>query len=212
MSCNATGNTRGACIVVGITGGSGSGKTVFAERLHARLGADAVALSHDDYYKHLPHMTAQEAAAYDFDSPDALETNLLVEHLRMLKAGNPVWVPAYDFASHARSEAARRIEPAPVILVEGLLIMCDPDLLAMCDLTVFVDAEPDLRVLRRIIRDCNERGADLQRAADMYLEFSKPAHERYVEPFKEKADVVVSDALNDASLEAVVSCISRILA
>lgn len=199
------------CVAVGITGGSGSGKTTFAKRLLAHFGQDAALLSQDDYYRHRPDMTAQEAADYDFDSPDAIETGLLVEHLRMLRDGRPVDAPSYDFATHARTEAARRIEPVPVVLVDGLLIMCDSDLLELLDLTVFMDADPDVRVLRRIVRDCRERGTDLERAAKMYLDTCKPAHERYVEPFKEKADIVIEDALQDAALESVATRINRLL-
>lgn len=192
-------------LVVGIAGGSGSGKTTFADRLSRRLGADAVALSHDDYYKHLPHMTDEEAANYDFDSPDALDTNLLVEHLAQLVNGQAVDVPSYDFAGHARTEAARHVEPAAFIIVEGILIMYDPALRALFDLTVFVDPAPDIRALRRVMRDCQERGASLERSVHMYLSTTRPAHERYVEPFKSDADIVIADAQDDEALEFVVA-------
>ena len=197
------GTTRRKPFAVGITGGSGSGKTLFAQRLCERLSANAATLSHDDYYKNLPHMTAEEALAYDFDSPDALDTHLLVEHLRALAKGEPVDAPSYDFATHTRIDGARHIDPAPVIVVEGLLIMCEPALRELFDLTVFIDAEPDIRLIRRFERDCRDRGADLSRAIHMYLSTAKPAYERYVEPFRAKADIIVCDAENDAALEAV---------
>lgn len=208
MQQRDVGRTR---VVVGITGGSGSGKTTFAERLLARLKPNAVLLSHDDYYKHLPHMTEQEAAAYDFDCPGALDTSLLVAHLRMLKDGKPVAVPSYNFAQHARTEAAYNVAPAPVVLVEGMLIMCDFELLELFDLTVFIDADPDVRAVRRIVRDCRERGATLERAVNMYLDTCKPAHEHYVEPCKAKADIVVKDALQNAALDALVARIESLL-
>ena len=189
--------------VVGVTGGSGSGKTLFAKRLCERLGANAVGLSHDDYYKNLPSMTDEEALAYDFDSPDALDTHLLVEHLRALVRGEAIDVPDYDFASHSRVDGARHVEPAPIIVVEGMLVMCEPELAKLFDLTVFIDADPDIRVIRRFERDCRDRGADLSRAIKMYLGTAKPAHERYVEPCKAKADIVVRDASNDAALEVI---------
>ena len=192
-------------VIVGIAGGSGAGKTTLAARLLERFGPDAVALSHDDYYKHLPDMTPEEALVYDFDSPDALDTWLLVNDLRTLKAGRAVAVPSYDFAAHARTEGARHVEPAPVILVEGLLIMCDPELLDLFDLVVFVDAEPDVRALRRVARDCRERGATLERAIAMYLGTTKRAHDTFIEPFKKHADIVINDATSEAALD-IVAC------
>lgn len=190
-------------LIIGIVGGSGSGKTVFAERLSKKLGPLAVSLSHDDYYKHLPSMTRAEADVYDFDSPDALDTHLLVEHLRALKMGRPIDVPSYDFAAHSRTDDARHVDPAPIILVEGLLIMSIPDLRSMLDLTIFIDVDPDVRALRRIERDCQERGTDLVRAINMYLNTSKPAHEKLVEPFKKEADIIIPNAMNDLALEVI---------
>ena len=190
-------------VVVGITGGSGSGKTTFAKRLLAWFGADAIMLSHDDYYKNRPDMTTEEAAVYDFDCPEAFDTALLVKHLSDLKDGQSVAVPSYDFTTHARVDAVRVVEPAPVVLVEGLLIMCDPELLGMFDLVIYMDADADTKALRRIERDCRERGADLPRALNMYFGIAKPAYEKYIEPFKPQADIILSDALNDRSLEVV---------
>lgn len=189
--------------VVAITGGSGSGKTTFAERLRAKLEPDAIALAHDDYYKHLPDMTREEAAVYDFDSPDALDTHLLVEHLRMLKAGQPIEAPSYDFAAHARTDEARHVDPAPVILVEGLLVMCDRELLDLFDLVVFLDTDADVRALRRVQRDCQERGTDLPRAVEMYLATSKPAYDTHIEPLKRMADIIVPDVSNERALDIV---------
>ena len=191
-------------LVVGITGGSGSGKTTFARRLCERLESDAVLIAHDDYYLDQADVPYREDAGYDFDCPEALDTPLLVEHLRSLKAGRAVEIPAYDFLTHTRELTARTVEPAPVILLDGLLIMCDPELRGLLDLTVFMDAEPDVRALRRIERDCRERGIGLSEAVDMYLRTVKPAYERYVAPFKAEADIVVSDALDDRALELVV--------
>lgn len=190
-------------IVIGITGGSGSGKTTFAERLHAALSPDAAMLSHDDYYKHLPDMTYEEALAYNFDDPAAIDTHLLVEHLRQLKAGRAIEAPSYDFAAHARAEAARHVEPVTFILVEGLLIMADAALREMLDFVIFIDVDADTRILRRIERDCKERGADLSRAIKMYLDTTKPAHEIYVEPYKHVADIIIPNALDDRTIAVI---------
>ncbi len=206
------GQARSGTLIVGITGGSGSGKSEFAKRLSKRLGPLAVSLSHDDYYKHLPSMTREEAEVYDFDSPDALDTHLLVEHLKTLREGHPVDVPSYNFADHARVEDARHVEPSPIIIVEGLLIMCIPELRSMLDLTIFIDVDSDLRVLRRIKRDCQDRGADLERAIHLYQSTSRPAHEKLVEPFKKTADIIVPDAMNDLALELIASGIESMQA
>ena len=133
-------------LVVAITGASGSGKTTFAERLNELLGRSSVLISHDDYYKHCPEMTDEEAARYDFDSLDALDNDLFVEHLNALKAGTSVEVPSYDFATHSRIDGARHAESAPVILVEGLLIMADPVLRDLFDLVIYMESDPDSRV------------------------------------------------------------------
>ena len=193
-------------VIIGIAGGSGSGKTTFAEQLRQKLEPQAVVLAHDDYYKHLPDMTAQQAISYDFDCPEALDTHLLIGHLRALKDGESVEVPSYDFTTYARTEAARRVEPAPFVIVEGLLILCDPELRSLFDLTVYLDVDADVRALRRIRRDCEERGADLERAINMYFNAAKPAHLKYVEPYKDEADIVISDTSSNA-LEAVIDAI-----
>ena len=179
--------------IIGIAGASGSGKTTFAKQLQQALAMPAVVISHDDYYKHLPHMTKEEAAAYDFDCPEALDTHLLVQDLRTLKSGKSVAVPQYDFATYSRTEEARIVDPAPAILVEGLFIMCDPELMSMFDLVVFIDADNETSLARRIERDCRERNIDPERAMKMYHEKAKPAYERYVEPLKNRAGIIIND-------------------
>ena len=190
--------------IVGIAGGSGSGKTTFAMRLLERLGDNAVLIAHDDYYKDLPDIPWSKAAGYDFDTPDALRTEELVGHLIDLKAGSPADIPSFDFVTHMRRVETHCVHPAPVIIVDGLFVMCDPVLRGMLDLVVFMDADADVRALRRIERDCRERGIELASAMDMYLTTVKPAHERYVEPYRAEADIVVPDALDDRTLELVV--------
>ena len=192
-------------IAIGITGGSGAGKTTFAGRLHAALAPDAVVLAHDDYYKHLPGMTHEEARAHNFDEPAALDTYLLVEHLRLLKAGFPIEAPSYDFVAHARDDAGRHIEPVAYILVDGLMILADDALREMLDYVIFIDVDAETRMRRRIERDCNERGIDHAEALKMYRDFAEPAHELYVEPYKHVANIVISDAMDDRTLAAVVA-------
>ena len=153
-----------------------------------------------------------EAAVYDFDSPDALDTALLVDHLRSLMRGESVDVPAYDFAAHARIEGARHVEPAPVIMIEGMLVMCDPTLRSLFDLTIYMDSDTDVQLIRRFERDCRDRGASLERAIQMYLGTAKAAHERYVQPSRREADVVVPNAANEATLDIVALGISGALA
>jgi len=192
-----------APLVVAITGASGSGKTTFAERLRERLGHSAILISHDDYYKHCPEITDEEAILYDFDSLDALDNDLFIKHVDELKAGKPIEVPSYDFATHSRVDGARHAKPAPVILVEGLLIMADPALRELFDLVIYMDSDPDVRVLRRVQRDCLERGADIARAVKMYFGTTKAAQQKYVEPYKGMADLVIPDGSNGLALEMV---------
>jgi len=193
----------GAPLVVAITGASGSGKTTFAERLHERLGHASVVISHDDYYKHRPDMTDEEAVFYDFDSLDALDNDLFIEHLGALKAGKPAEIPSYDFATHSRIDRDKHVEPAPVILVEGLLVIADPALRELFDLVIYMDSDSDVRVLRRVERDCLERGADIARAVKMYLGTTKAAQEKFVEPYKSKANLVIPDGSDRLTLEVV---------
>ena len=195
-------------VIVGITGGSGAGKTTFAGLLRERLGGDVAVIAHDDYYKNLPDIAYSEETGYDFDTPDALRTDELVEHLRALKDGRAADIPSFDFATHMRRPQTRRLEPAPVILLDGLFIMCDPGLRAMLDLSVFMDADADVRALRRIERDCRERAIGLHDAVEMYLKTVKPAHAKYVEPCKDLADFVVRDAYDPRALEAVALALS----
>ena len=189
--------------VVSVCGGSGSGKSTFTGRLLEILGEDAAFIAHDDYYKHTPGMSPEQRAAYNFDVPAALDTHLLVEHVAQLRAGRPAQVPIYDFCTQTRCEQARTVEPVPVVVVEGILVMADDELMEQVDLSIFIDVDEPTRLERRLRRDCGERGWSLENAQRNYEQIVKPAHMLYVEPARAKADIVLNDALDDAALQVL---------
>ena len=189
--------------VVSVCGGSGSGKSTFTGRLLEILGEDAAFIAHDDYYKHTPGMSPEKRAAYNFDVPAALDTHLLVEHVAQLRAGRPAQVPIYDFCTQTRCEQARTVEPVPVVVVEGILVMADYELMEQVDLSIFIDVDEPTRLERRLRRDCGERGWSLENAQRNYEQIVKPAHMLYVEPARAKADIVLNDALDDAALQVL---------
>lgn len=189
--------------VVSVCGGSGSGKSTFTGRLLEILGEDAAFIAHDDYYKHTPGMSPEQRAAYNFDVPAALDTHLLVEHVAQLRAGRPAQVPIYDFCTQTRCEHARTVEPVPVVVVEGILVMADDELMEQVDLSIFIDVDEPTRLERRLHRDCGERGWSLENAQRNYEQIVRPAHMLYVEPARAKADIVLNDALDDAALQVL---------
>lgn len=197
-------------IVVGLAGGTASGKTTAAEALHARLGTEAVLLSHDAYYRSLPQGTPAEA--WNFDHPDALETSLMVEHLDALRGGGAVRVPVYDFTRHRRCDLERwsELRPARVILVEGILVLSDPALRERMDHRVFVHTPDDVRLVRRIRRDLERRGRAVDEVLDQYLATVRPMHEAFVEPSKAHADLVLDGTAPVASLvQAILTRLSE---
>ncbi|CAN0016489.1 unnamed protein product [Laminaria digitata] len=172
-------------IVVGIAGGSGSGKTTLSRALVSALGARNVTyICHDYYYRDLSHLPKEERAKTNFDHPDALETTLLVKQLEVLKSGGAVDVPIYDFAVHTRARETMRAEGKGVIVVEGILIFCDPCLRDLLDIKVFVDTEPDIRFIRRMRRDIAERNRTAEDVATQFLNTVKPMHDLFVTPSK----------------------------
>jgi uridine kinase len=182
------------CLVIGIAGGSGSGKSTVADALAAALPAGSVvALRHDHYYRDRPDLTLEERNRVNYDHPDALETALLVEHLQHLKAGNPVEVPVYDFKVHRRKPETQRLEPASVIIVEGILVFVDEHLRRELDIKIFVDTEPDIRAIRRIRRDMRTRGRDFEAVREQYYETVRPMHLQLVEPSKRTADLIIPE-------------------
>lgn len=193
-------------IVIGVAGGTGSGKTTLARRLREQFGEHEVTvLNHDSYYKRHDEMPYEERCLLNYDHPDAFDTDLMVEHLRMLKAGQPVECPTYDYTIHNRAKETVTLQPAPVILVEGILIFTSPELCSEMDIKVFVDTDADVRILRRIIRDVKKRGRTLDSVVAQYLTTVKPMHEQFVEPSKRKADLIIPQGgKNEVALEMLI--------
>jgi len=178
--------------VIGVAGGSGSGKTTVVRRIVDSLGPEqVVVLEHDRYYRDRNDLRLEERAALNYDHPDALETDLLVEHVRTLKARRPVDVPLYDFTRHARRSDTQRREPRRAIIVEGILIFTEAALRDLMDVKVFVDADADMRFIRRLQRDVAERGRTLDSVIEQYLATVKPMHFEFVEPTKRYADLII---------------------
>ena len=196
-------------IVIGIAGGSGSGKTTLADTLVSYFGENEVSiLRHDNYYKRNDDLSYEERAKLNYDHPDAFDTELLCEHIRQLKAGRPIDMPVYDYSVHNRSEKTIRIQPNPVIILEGILILAEPRLVELMDFKIFVDTEADERILRRIIRDVNDRGRSLDSVIRQYRETVKPMHDQFVEPSKRKANIIIPEGgRNEAAMQVIVELI-----
>lgn len=199
--------------VIGVAGGTGSGKTTVSRRIWEAIGCERIAyIQHDNYYKDQSHLTPEQRALTNYDHPDSLETSLLVEHLKALRAGRPVDIPVYDFSIHNRSKQTLRIEPAKVILVEGILIFVEPTLREMMDMRIFVDTDADIRFIRRLRRDMVERGRMLDSVVKQYLATVRPMHLEFVEPSKRYADIIVPQGGdNRVAMEMIVSRIRAVL-
>lgn len=184
-------------LVIGIAGGTGSGKTTLANNILSHFGDRISILRHDDYYKSHDNLSYEERSRLNYDHPDAFDTELLCKHIRELKSGFAVESPTYDYTVHNRSSVTRRIEPRAVILVEGILIFENSELCELFDLKVFVDTDADVRILRRILRDVKERARTLDSVVTQYLTKVKPMHEAFVEPSKKRADVIIPEGGNN---------------
>lgn len=185
-------------LFIGVAGGTGSGKSTIAKNLAEGLPAGAAQIiDHDAYYKDLAHLPLAERMKVNFDHPDSLETSLLVQHLERLGDGHGVDVPLYDFATHTRRKETRRVEPTPVIVVEGILVFVEEELRRRLDVKIFVDTDADIRVFRRIRRDLEQRGRSFQSIRDQYYESVRPMHLQFVEPSKRWADVIVPEGGNN---------------
>ena len=188
---------------IGIAGGTGSGKSTFTNRIKKQFGDDVTVIYHDNYYRRRDDIPFEERKKINYDHPDALETDMLIEHIKQLKSGKSVVCPVYDFSVHNRSDKTVVIKPSKVILVEGILVLQNPELCDLLDIKIFVEADADERILRRVLRDVEERGRDLRGIIDQYLTTVKPMHYRFVEPSKAKADIVINSGLNDVAYDIV---------
>ena len=197
-------------IVIGIAGGSGSGKTTLMKNLIARFGDDVTVLSHDNYYRPYDDLNIEQRKAINWDHPDAFDTEMMIEHLRELKAGHAIECPNYDYTNYARCTETTHLEPTKVILVEGILIFENKQLCSLMDIKIFVDTDADVRLIRRIRRDVAKRGRSLDSVLTQYLSTVKPMHEQFVEPSKKNADLVVLEGgQNLVALEMIIDRIQR---
>lgn len=200
-------------LVIGIAGGSGSGKTTVAQEILNRVGPDRIAfLQHDSYYKDLTGLPPAQRAEVNFDHPNSLETDLLIEHILSLRAGQPVQVPIYDFSTHRRTDRTFTVAPHRVILIEGILIFVEAALRDLFDIKIFVDTDADIRFIRRLQRDISERGRTTESVIKQYQSTVRPMHLEFVEPSKRYADVIIPEGgFNTAALDMVAARIQTLL-
>ena len=200
-------------LVIGIAGGSGSGKTTVANALLSRVGEERIAyLPHDAYYKDLSALPPQQRAEVNFDHPNSLENELLCRQIEQLRRGQPVDLPVYDFTTHSRTSETIRVKPKPVIIVEGILIFIEAGLRGLFDIKIYVDTDPDLRFIRRLERDLRERGRTTDSVIHQYLTTVRPMHLEFVEPSKRYADVIIPEGgYNQVALDMVLARIRSML-
>ncbi|MBT9152963.1 MAG: Uridine kinase [Firmicutes bacterium] len=190
--------------IVGIAGGTGSGKSTLAENMIKHFTGQTLLIRHDNYYRDQSHLPMEMRVVQNYDHPAAFEDEVLIEHLEILRQGQVVWGPLYDFSTHTRQSARRCLEPRELIIVEGILALHHPALRQLYDLKVFVDTDADIRILRRLTRDLVERGRTMESVVEQYIATVKPMHEQYVEPSKRHADVIIPEGgLNNAAIALI---------
>jgi uridine kinase len=200
-------------VIIGIAGGTGSGKTTVARAIYDRVGKDRIEwISHDSYYRSFDGLTPEQRHKINWDHPDALETELLARHLDVLCKGASVEVPVYDFTTYARKPETQRVEPRRVIIVEGILVLAEAELRSRIDIKLFVDTPADVRLLRRLLRDIQSRGRSLESVVNHYITTVRPMHEEFVEPSKRYADLIIPEGgENQVALEAIISRVEQLL-
>ena len=197
-------------MIIGIAGGTGSGKTTLAENIARAFGDRVAIIAHDSYYRAQNDKSYEERCNQNYDHPDAFETDLLCRHLEALADGKAVDIPVYDYTVHNRSDKTERREPRAVVILEGILIFSDPELRDRMDLKIFVDTDADERILRRITRDTQSRGRSLESVINQYLTTVKPMHDAFVEPYKRYADIIVpGGGSNPAALDMIITRITK---
>lgn len=180
-------------IVIGIAGGTGSGKSTLINKIKNEFNDDITVISHDSYYKENSEMPFEQREKLNYDHPNSFDTDMMIEHIKQLKQWKSVWCPIYDFTIHNRIEERIALKPTKVVVVEGILIFENRDLLDLLDIKVFVDTDADVRIIRRILRDVKERGRSLESVVAQYLTTVKPMHEQFVEPSKKNADLIIPE-------------------
>ncbi len=200
-----------SCYIIGIAGGSGSGKSTFAENIRAKFGDKVTLLKCDNYY--MPHddISMEERSFLNYDAPEAIDFDLLIEHLEMLSRGEEVVGPIYDFSIHTRSKETEVIKPTPIIILDGILIFANPKLRELFNLKIYAETDADERILRRLRRDIMERGRTIDSVIDQYITTVKPMHNIYVEPTKSMADIVVNGGRNESAISVVCARIESFL-
>lgn len=200
-------------VVLGVAGGTGSGKTTVVREILTAVGRERIAfLEQDNYYTNIEWGSAEELKSHNFDHPDSIDSKLLVEHVRALKSGKAAEVPTYDFVIHRRRAETRRVEPRPVVLLEGILIFVEPELRELLDFKIYVDTDADLRIIRRLKRDMEERGRTFEDILRQYLGTVRPMHLEFVEPSKRWADVIIPEGgENQVALSMVVARVEQLL-
>lgn len=196
-------------IIIGVSGGSGSGKTTVVNKIIESIGEDDILLiQHDSYYRDLSHLPLEERKKQNFDHPKSLETELMIRHIEALKSGYSVDIPVYDFVAHTRSEQSEKASPRKIILLDGILIFSEPELRKLMDIRIFVDTDDDVRLLRRLKRDILERGRELDGVLNQYEKYVRPMHLEFVEPSKRYSDIIVPrGGENIVALEMVIALI-----
>lgn len=200
-------------VIIGIAGGTGSGKTTVARAIYDRVGKELIEwISHDSYYRDFEGLSAEEKHHINFDHPDSLETELLARHLDVLCKGSSVEVPKYDFGRYARLEETQRVEPHKVIIVEGILVLAEPELRKRIDIKLFVDTPADVRFMRRLMRDIKSRGRSMESVIEQYITTVRPMHEEFVEPSKRYADLIIPEGgENLVAIDAIIARVERLV-
>lgn len=200
-------------MIIGIAGGTGSGKTTITKKLIKRFGGDVCVVHHDSYYKAHHELPYEERCKLNYDHPNSFDTDMLIQAVKDMKDGKAVTCPVYDFTIHDRSDETVTVYPAKVVIVEGILIFCEKELCDLMDIKIFVDTDADVRILRRITRDVRDRGRSLESVIDQYLTTVKPMHEEFVEPSKRNADIIIPQGgHNRVALDMVINRVAAHLA